>query len=149
MEWTFGSTDLQKATGATGLQIARWVDEGAIVPVVNVEGRGKSRRFNKENIIEAMICKALSAYSIEKSHLAEILSLLRKSGWLKGLERFGPEHPNERYYLLISKERVTGAYVVSIKEVSELEDYFRDLRPTHEYSTMIVELSRIVRNALP
>ena len=78
----YTSKDLQQRSGATHMQISRWTELGIILPEEDAKGRGRVRRFNQQNLIEAMICKQLTEYfRLDTSIMLEIVSWLRDNAF--------------------------------------------------------------------
>ena len=61
----FKSSEIQRLANISRIQLVHWVECGAIIPLEDIRGRGKCRIFNKQNLIEAIICRELKAYTIE------------------------------------------------------------------------------------
>jgi len=74
---TFTSKQIQKLAGVSHMQVSRWTELGIIEPFEDARGRGRVRRFSKENLVEAMICKQLASLHMETSVIWEVLNWLR------------------------------------------------------------------------
>jgi hypothetical protein len=73
----YKTKDLAAITGATLPQVANWVKIGAIQPVSNPRGRGQSRIFDAQGLVEAFVCKEMSNYRVENWIIVETLQALR------------------------------------------------------------------------
>lgn len=61
----------------TQTQIVRWTELGIIIPERDARGRGKTRTYNHQNLIEAVICKELNMWRMETLMMHDILDYLR------------------------------------------------------------------------
>lgn len=76
---TYRSTDIQKIAKVTKMQLVHWSQTGAIVPLEDARGRGSRRLYSRQNLMEALICRELSKFSMETYVMHEVLSMLRES----------------------------------------------------------------------
>lgn len=76
---TYRSTDIQKIAMVTKMQLVHWTQTGAIIPLEDARGRGSRRVYNRQNLMEALICRELSKFSIETHVMHEVLSMLREN----------------------------------------------------------------------
>ena len=97
---TYRSKDIQEKLGVSKIQLSHWINMGAVEPYKKDNRRGGSHEFNKQNIIEAAICRELSDLQIPVKKIVEGLDELRKifPGILKGLPI--EEYAVEEVYLL-------------------------------------------------
>jgi DNA-binding transcriptional MerR regulator len=63
-------------------QLVLWTKRGSILPVKDPKLRGGHRTYSHRNLIEAMICRELNAYSVETGLIKEILDWLRRKAWM-------------------------------------------------------------------
>ena len=75
---TYQSREIQELAGVTRLQLVRWCEGRAIIPLKNAKGRGARRTFSQRNLCEAIIARDLSGHSIPISAIRDVLSFLRK-----------------------------------------------------------------------
>lgn len=76
---TYRSKDIIEKLGISKIQLSHWINKGAIKPFREDFRRGGSHEFNKQNLIEAAICKELSDLRIPVKDMVEGLELMRKS----------------------------------------------------------------------
>ncbi len=79
---TYQSKDIQAYARVSKMQIINWSQQGAILPVADARGRGKIRKYDYRNLIEAMICRELNMLSIGIHYSKEVLSWLRQTKWI-------------------------------------------------------------------
>jgi hypothetical protein len=78
---TYSSKEIQKKAHVTASQIKHWTMTGVIEPYKSVQGTGKMHTYDHQNLIEAMICRELSKYSINLNVMKDMLFFLRKKTW--------------------------------------------------------------------
>lgn len=81
-ERTYHSQAIQKKARVSAIQIGHWTKTGIIIPVKTAKGTGKMHVYGHQNLIEAMICRELSQYSINYGVMREVLDFLRGKQWL-------------------------------------------------------------------
>ena len=80
-EKVYSSRDIQNYAGITKMQLNHWINVGAIIPYKDNRGRGKVRKFSRQNLIEALICRELSKLYISSHVMEDLLFGLRVSGF--------------------------------------------------------------------
>ena len=75
---TYQSREIQELAGVTRLQLVRWCEARAIIPLKNAKGRGARRTFSQRNLCEAIIARDMSGHSMPISAIRDVLSFLRK-----------------------------------------------------------------------
>jgi len=78
---TYQSKDIQTITKVSKMQLIHWTQQDVILPSVDVRGRGKTRTYDYQNLIEALICRELARLSIGIRLSKELLKWLRKTKW--------------------------------------------------------------------
>ncbi len=78
----YHSKAIQKKARVSAIQISHWTKTGVIIPAIAVKGTGKMHVYDHQNLIEAMICRELSQYSINYGVMREVLDFLREKKWL-------------------------------------------------------------------
>jgi hypothetical protein len=78
---TYQSKDIQTITKISKMQLIHWTQQDVILPSVDVRGRGKTRTYDYQNLIEALICRELARLSIGIRLSKELLKWLRKTKW--------------------------------------------------------------------
>jgi hypothetical protein len=63
------------------MQLIHWTQQDVILPSDDVRGRGKTRTYDYQNLIEALICRELARLSIGIRLSKELLKWLRKTKW--------------------------------------------------------------------
>jgi len=85
---TYGAKEISELSGATKMQLNHWVNYGAIIPAVDDPRRGGVRKYSKQNLAEAMVCKKLNDYQISARVISEATSHMRSQSFGKfGRER--------------------------------------------------------------
>jgi DNA-binding transcriptional MerR regulator len=79
---TYRTMEIQELTGVPKDQIVYWARTNVFEPYEDVRGRGKSRQYSWENLIEIMICRELNRVGIGPELMAKILSHLRNEEFL-------------------------------------------------------------------
>jgi hypothetical protein len=74
----YRSKDILEKLGISKIQLSHWINKGAIIPYREDFRRGGSHEFNKQNLIEAAICKELSDLNIPVKSMVEGLKLMRE-----------------------------------------------------------------------
>lgn len=74
---TYQSKDIQKIARITDNQLKHWTMVGVITPHKTVRGTGKSHVYDHQNLIEVMICRELSEYSINYTVMRDVIGCLR------------------------------------------------------------------------
>lgn len=77
----YHSGDLQQKAGVSENQIKRWTMTGIINPYKPVKGTGRMHVYDHQNLIEAMICRDLSQYSMTSYVMGGVLEFLRSTKW--------------------------------------------------------------------
>jgi DNA-binding transcriptional MerR regulator len=75
----YQSKEIQKKAQVTENQIKHWTNTGIIIPFQATKGTGRMHTYDNINLIEAVICRELSQYSINLWDLKEIISYLRET----------------------------------------------------------------------
>ena len=138
----YKSGDIQKIAGVSKIKIIHWCNKAVIRPYEDNTGRGQSRLFNWQNLIEVFICRELNRFNIETKLMKWLLQILRGDRpspipplWPKFKEN--PTIINE-YHLLI-----TGAPIGTVFNKNTKNPYYGlDLQPI--YITM--QREEIVEN---
>lgn len=74
---TWGSGEIQSLAKITKMQLIHWTQTGVIIPYKDAKGRGARRRYDCQNLIEALICRELNRLRMETHIMKEILTWLR------------------------------------------------------------------------
>jgi DNA-binding transcriptional MerR regulator len=74
----YKSKDILEKLGISKIQLSHWINKGAIIPHREDFRRGGSHEFNKQNLIEAAICKELSVLKIPVKSIVEALKMMRE-----------------------------------------------------------------------
>ncbi len=75
----YKSKELAERVGITTVQLAHWVNIGAIEPLINDRRRGGVRYFDGMNMFEAMICKQINEYRLSIQMAKDALDFLKES----------------------------------------------------------------------
>jgi DNA-binding transcriptional MerR regulator len=73
----YRSKDIQKVAKVSKINLNHWVNMGLILPLEDVRGRGRSRLFSHQNLIEALICRELNLLNLGTDVMRRILDGLR------------------------------------------------------------------------
>lgn len=120
----YHSKAIQKKARVSAIQISHWTKTGVIVPATAVKGTGKMHVFDHQNLIEAMICRELSQYSINIGVMREVLDFLRVKKWLFDIG-LAMDHPKTE---TISDGVVTGTLKSTLKSAEKhltIWEFFR------------------------
>lgn len=79
---TYYSKAIREKANISAIQISHWTKMRIIQPVKVAKGTGKMHLYSHQNLIEAMICRELSQYSITHSVMFEIIDFLRNTQWI-------------------------------------------------------------------
>jgi hypothetical protein len=152
----YTAKEIQELAKVTKRQLIHWVEVGAIIPLEDDRRRGGKRRFNQQNLIEALICRELNDYRLPSIMFVQALGSLRGQAWkLKGKRvSFWDTlpHREEMPFLIIkrlevevsgrpkSAEDIASVVVPTTKEriVNELSVF---------PSSIVVNLARLVQEA--
>jgi len=85
----YQSKEIQEKAQVSAIQISHWTRTGAIIPAVPVRGTGKMHVYDHQNLIEAMICRELSQYSINYGVMREALKYLRSKEMIFSIQITG------------------------------------------------------------
>jgi DNA-binding transcriptional MerR regulator len=77
----YKSDEMQSLANVSKAQLHHWTQRGCIVPLKGGKGIGGHRTYSHRNLIEAMICRELHAYSVETNVMKEILDWLSRKVW--------------------------------------------------------------------
>lgn len=99
---TFQSKDIQSIAKISKTQLIHWTQQDLIVPLEDIRGRGKVRTYDYQNLVEALICRELSALSVETRYSKEILNWLRKRKW--EFEIYYDQNSYDSMHILKNKE---------------------------------------------
>jgi hypothetical protein len=72
------SKDIQELAKITHMQLMHWAAKGAVLPLVDLRGRGVSRTYDQASLIDAMICRTLNQHYIPVWAMALLTQFLRK-----------------------------------------------------------------------
>ena len=86
---TYGNKDLQSIAKVTKTQVIHWTSTRAIIPFQDAKGRGKQRKYNFQNLTEAMICREMNKMAVEVRVIKEALDYLRNKVWTFDFELWG------------------------------------------------------------
>lgn len=78
----YHSKTIQEKARISAIQISHWTKTGVIIPAIVAKGTGKMHVYDHQNLIEAMLCRELSEYSINYGVMREVLDFLREKIWL-------------------------------------------------------------------
>ena len=78
----YKSNEIQSLANVSKAQLVLWTKRGCILPFKDPKLRGGHRTYSHRNLIEAMICRELNAYSVETALMREILDWLRRKAWM-------------------------------------------------------------------
>jgi DNA-binding transcriptional MerR regulator len=77
----YRSKDIQDKLGVSKIQLSHWINKGAIKPYREDFRRGGYHEFNRQNLIEAAICKELSDLQVPVKSMVDALEMMRKPGF--------------------------------------------------------------------
>jgi len=78
---TYKSKDIQDRLGISKIQLSHWINSGAIRPYQEDNRRGGSHKFNRQNLIEAAICKELSDLRVPVKSMAQTIDMMHEVGF--------------------------------------------------------------------
>jgi DNA-binding transcriptional MerR regulator len=135
----YTSSEVQKRANVAKRELIHWCETGAIRPVHDDRRRGGVRRFNQQNLIEAMICRELVQYGLQKWVFRALLDGLRIFKLWDHLQR-GGEVP----FLAFPPLRHLGLETVGVKALSREEvAVFIQKWP----SAIIINLPKLIEEA--
>ena len=73
----YKSCDIMEQAGITKIQLSHWINMGAIDPLVDDRRRGGVRYFSQQNMVEALVCKALNGHRLPVNAIAYMLLCVR------------------------------------------------------------------------
>ncbi len=95
---TYKSKDIREKLGISKIQLSHWINMGAIKPYRDDSRRGGSHEFDKQNLIEAAICKDLADLRVPVKSMANAMKMMREDGvW-----DFWKEYKNYDWFLVFS-----------------------------------------------
>ena len=78
----YGSTEIQRLTGLSKMQVVHLTQTGVVEPFQDARGRGRRRVYSWENLIEFLICREGIKLRVENRVLGVLLHMLRlKKGY--------------------------------------------------------------------
>lgn len=77
----YTAAEIQKLAKVTKRQLIHWVETSAIIPLEDDRRRGGKRRFNQQNLIEALICRELNDYRLPSVMFFQAVGGLRGKAW--------------------------------------------------------------------
>ena len=86
---TLSHTEIMKLASIPSRELIYLVEKGVVIPEVDAQGRGSSRRYSEENLAEIRLAKHLRNRGTEVRTVAQILALVR--GFIDELRRIGPK----------------------------------------------------------
>jgi len=78
----YHSKMIQQKARISSSQIIHWTRTGVIIPFQTVRGTGRMHVYDHQNLLEAMICRELSQYSINHRIMSEVLDYLKNKKWV-------------------------------------------------------------------
>lgn len=122
---TYHSKTIQKKAKVSAIQIGHWTRTTVIVPATAVKGTGKMHIYDHKNLIEAMICRELSQFSINYGVMREVLDFLRKKKWLFDI---GLSRERKPYSEAIIDGQFTATISATVSEIQKhltIWDFFK------------------------
>ena len=87
---TFTSKEVQRRAKVSRIELVRWVEKKAIVPIEDVRGRGRRRLFSEHNICEAKLAGDLKGAGLDLEFIRHTLSVLRNLANSMGITGINP-----------------------------------------------------------
>ena len=81
---TYGSTEIQKLTGLSKMQVIHLTQTRVIQPFRDARGRGRRRVYNWQNLVEYMICRELYKIDMSPFRMLGIIESLNLPAIKKG-----------------------------------------------------------------
>jgi len=78
---TFQSKEVQAISKVSKVQLINWTEQRVIIPLIDAQGRGKVRVYDFQSLIETMIARELTNFSMSVRFCAEVLKWLRETEW--------------------------------------------------------------------
>ena len=135
----FSAVEVASHARVSRRQLIHWVEMRAIIPWKEDRRRGGRRFFNKQNLIEAMICRELNSYRVSVHLFKDILSGLR-------LVRFWRNLPEQYEFPLLvypapsfENEEVMGIGTSTADRIGEVLSRYP--------SAIVINLARLVEEA--
>lgn len=122
---THYSKAIQEKARVSAIQISHWTNTGVIIPATAVKGTGKMHVYDHQNLIEAMICRELSQFSINYGVMREVLDFLRKKQWLFDIGLSFKRKPDSEAIIDGQFTATTSTTFQSIEKRLRIWDFFK------------------------
>jgi MerR HTH family regulatory protein len=103
----FTKKNIAEVTGLSERSVHYYTDKGLVCPSINNPvGRGKTRIYGQENLVDFEVIKRLTAFGFSLEKIHEITNTIRKCRtFLFGTYKLKYENPNSGIYILIGYDK--------------------------------------------